>query len=688
MSNYFSKAGKVPLAYIICVTCVSFVAGCGGGEDAQGSAQTQSNLEYPNSSNLAFEAKGLYDRNEVAFAQSITGTAVSLGGSVPINSGDSSNRKKTTIFSVSNFDNPAEKLSNWKFIIGAEYPGARGTLSEIISDLNGTVASRLSYDLGCNTASITAKTSDPCGKYVGMALQLSQPIDFSPDESLSLSFKYKDTQSMVNPIIRITDATGQTFQYKTTNRTLETQNHDDWQTAVVNLKNFVNHFGGVNDGVIRSPIKGIFIGVGNFSLQMPAGWIDIDDIEIIKNRSQVYELDDHKPVAVPSDFPTYVGRLAASTYTSLELAHKKAKDVGITIIRRSMQWNSVEKNGAYDFTEFDQIADTLQARGMSVLWIIQGGHVNHGGKAPIAPEDQDAFARFAYAAAAHFKNKNVVGFEIWNEPNTFQFWPSPNPYKYASLLNKAAAAIKAADPHAKTISGGTAGVDMTYSLQLASQINFNNLDAVGVHPYTRENPESYAAGCAPLSKINSLKYPSRKIWNTESGFPSYGYFDSKVFGDGLSLSARNRQAILNLRTVLTQLAVNTPLITLTSLTDYGEDPLSKEANFGLMNHLGWDKPSMYAMRMLIASQYGRTFKGAMGDLPAGLHAVKWEGETDSVFAIWSDDPRAGSYILKVPPSANRVKRWSGLGIVGVNKGAYTEIALSEQDGPVFVRLMK
>ncbi|MFN4266233.1 MAG: cellulase family glycosylhydrolase [Aquabacterium sp.] len=589
---------------------------------------------------------------------------------------------------IANFNTLTDKVSNWSYINGNEFPGASGSLAEAVSDQDGTPAARLSYDLGCGATAVTLKTSAACGKYVGMSLRLPTPLDISAADSPVLTFSFRNPQAAVNPFVRVIDGSGQTLQFKAAGRSIQAPGGQTWQKIYVPVGRSTTFFGGANDGVLRAPIKGIFIGVGDFTLQQPPGWIDVDNIEVLKSPTFAFELKTAAPVSHLSAYPTYVGRLAVTTHTSMGLAHDKAKAAGIQIVRRDLLWGSVEVNGRYDFTEANRIASALAAKGMSVLWILRGGHPNYGGGTPATDASRDAFARFAAATAANFRGKNVFGYEIWNEPNGVQFWPNKDPLDYARLLNKTGAAIRTADVGAKVISGGTAGLDTNYSIQLAGATNPSAIDAFAVHPYSKATPESLAFGMAPLASIVNSQGLNKPIWNTEWGFSSYGDFDAAVYGDGYSAKARARQAVLVLRKVLTQLALDVPFIAIHSLVDYGSDPIHRETNFGLLANDGSDKPAMSAIRTLYSAQSGRAFKGALADVPPGLHVVKWESESDSVYAVWTENVNVENYKVRIPATANSLKRWDGTSPVSTLNGGYYELALAERDGPLWVRIPK
>lgn len=590
---------------------------------------------------------------------------------------------------IASFDTATDRVSNWTYINGNEYPGAKGGLTQVVSDKNGTNSARLSYDLGCSTTVVGVKTAEACGRYVGMTINLAQPVDVAAVDAPFLSFSFKDPQSMVDPFVRVIDGTGQTLQYKVYGRSVEYPVGGVWQKLQFPLSKPKTYYGGANDGVLHSPIRGLFIGVGSFTLQVPAGYIEIDDVAILKTPSRSFKLSSSAAVGVASKFPTYVGRLAATTYTSMPSSLDKAKAVGINIIRRDMLWSKVEKNGVFDFTEYDGIAANIATRGMSVVWILRGGHLDHGGVVPVTDADRAAFAKFAAAAATNYKGRNVSAYEIWNEPNGVQFWPNQDPLDYAKLLNLAAAAIKKIDATVKVVTGGTAGIDFNYTARLAGAVTPAAIDAVGFHPYAlKSSPETLAYGVAPLGNLLMASAVNKPLWNTEWGISSFGDIDAAVYGNGFAAAARNRQAVLVARTILTQLAVDVPFITIHSLVDYGSNATNRENNFGLLTNDGSDKPGIFAMRMLAAAQSGRSFKGALSDVPPGLHVVKWESGTDRVFVIWADDAASGSFKISIPSSAATVKRWDGLGLMNNLVSGYYEVALSEGDGPIVTRIPK
>ena len=89
----------------------------------------------------------------------------------------------------------------------------------------------------------------------------------------------------------------------------------------------------------------------------------------------------------------------------------------------------------------------LTRAGVRPMFILDyGNRLYDHGQLPRSDSARAAFARFASAAARHFRGQGVI-WEIWNEPNIEQFWkPEPDAQAYALLALETARAVRAADP--------------------------------------------------------------------------------------------------------------------------------------------------------------------------------------------------------------------------------------------------
>jgi hypothetical protein len=323
---------------------------------------------------------------------------------------------------------------------------------------------------------------------------------------------------------------------------------------------------------------------------------------------------------------------------------------------------------------------------MGVLWILDYGHPDHGGSIPRTPQDVAAFGRFAEAAAAHFKGRNVR-YEIWNEPNTSQFWaPSPNASEYAVLLREAVAAIRRADPSAKISSGGLSRFDLGFLSQSVDPTLAGGLNAISVHPYPKTGPETIAPDLGTLREWTARALGEQiEIWDTEWGYSS-AEAPRDAPSNGHTEEGRNRQAGLAVRELLTVWAVGLPVAVWYDLRDDGADPANPEDNYGLLDSSGNEKPAMHAIRTLTSAVGGRKYAGMIQETPIGIHAMRLDGSTDTIFILWSDRPGDRRTIEYAKHDLISVTDLMGNAVKSKNgPSGRARVQIDDVTGPIYLR---
>jgi len=212
------------------------------------------------------------------------------------------------------------------------------------------------------------------------------------------------------------------------------------------------------------------------------------------------------------------------------------RDLGAKWVRRGFIWTNVEKTaGEYDFSRYDELVKNAHERGMNVLAGLALGNNKLYGSV-IEDKGREAYARYAAAAAAHFKGQNVL-FEIWNEPNVRTFWGSQDTNKdhkhnsepfaedYTKLVQATVKEMKQADPNCIVFGGSVSGLwsasfswmDMCFEKGILK----SGIDAWSVHPYSTKNPEDYVEAYATMraSMARHGARPDYPVFNTERGFP-------------------------------------------------------------------------------------------------------------------------------------------------------------------------
>lgn len=171
-------------------------------------------------------------------------------------------------------------------------------------------------------------------------------------------------------------------------------------------------------------------------------------------------------------------------------------ELGAGWARLYVDWSQIEQEKGLPqehlLEDFDHRIQGYRDRNVKVLltvfrapqWAAKDPHadVNKTNQPPARAED---YAAFVASLAARWKGK-VAAYEIWNEPDLAKWWhPAPNAGDYTALLKAAGQAIRAADPAARVITGGTAGANVGFlAAMYDAGMTKDDLDGIGVHMST------------------------------------------------------------------------------------------------------------------------------------------------------------------------------------------------------------
>jgi hypothetical protein len=283
---------------------------------------------------------------------------------------------------------------------------------------------------------------------------------------------------------------------------------------------------------------------------------------------------------------------------------------GFTWIRMDFGWEATEHTpGQYDFSQYDRLLATLDRHHLRAVLILDySNHLYDDGLSPHTDEGRAAFARWAAAAAVHFKGRGVL-WETWNEPNIGQFWkPKPSADDYAKLALATAKAIHEAVPDESVAGPATSRVDLPFLETCFAAGLLEHWSAVTVHPYRQEDPDTAAGDYRKLRELMAKCAPKGKplppIVSGEWGYSSgWKKFDEAKQGKMLP------------REWMTNLSEGIPLSIWYDWHDDGPDPKEPEHHFGTVRyeyHEGKDlvyapKPAYLAARTLTTALEGFHF---------------------------------------------------------------------------------
>ena len=286
---------------------------------------------------------------------------------------------------------------------------------------------------------------------------------------------------------------------------------------------------------------------------------------------------------------------------------------GLRVARMDLTWSVVEQQrGRYNFASYDPVINALTAHGIRPLCILGYSNmlyetVPSPSSTAVGPHTdalRQAFARFAAAAAAHYKGRGII-WELWNEPDNVRFWsPTPSPSGYMALVKAVVPELRRAGPSALIIAPALTGLSSQYPaawnyLENCFSLGLPGLvDAISAHPYRQSAPETVTADYQRLRALITRYAPKNKarmpIYNSE-----WGYSDTWV--------SRDQQAAYFTRLSLINILSGLPVSIWYDWQDDGNDPRQQEDNFGLLTWNGQPKPVYAAAQTLVRELGGYHF---------------------------------------------------------------------------------
>ncbi len=329
----------------------------------------------------------------------------------------------------------------------------------------------------------------------------------------------------------------------------------------------------------------------------------------------------------PPELPQGVGVNIHFT-TGHEADLDRIAAAGCKFIRMDFDWQATErKPGQYDWSAYDHLTTSLERRGLRALYILDysnplyespvrttnavtGAERETGIASPQHPASVAAFARWAGAAAGHFRGQHIV-WEIWNEPN-IGFWkPKPDARQYATLALAAGKAIREADPQATLLGPATSEFPWEFMETVFQAGALDYFDGVSVHPYRnpRQGPETAATDYRRLRSLIDRYAPTAKRGKILVISGEWGYASST---SGVSLET---QAAFLVRQQLANLLEGVPLSIWYDWKNDGSNPADNEHNFGTVLPELTPKPAYAALQTLTRelSGYRVVRRQAMGN---------------------------------------------------------------------------
>ena len=197
------------------------------------------------------------------------------------------------------------------------------------------------------------------------------------------------------------------------------------------------------------------------------------------------------------------------------------------------------KKGTFDTVwgvpQVDKAVQMANARGLKVLGTFWLTPTWASGQTSgrVLPTDVNDYANAIKFAANRWAGQ-IQAWEVWNEPNASEFLNPVDPAAYTNLLKAAYPAVKAGNPNATVMPGGTMYVDTSFISSVYANGGKNFFDVMAVHPYQGkadlppDAPDANGAQIQRLTHLDALETlmaangdATKPIWMTEFGWSTH-----------------------------------------------------------------------------------------------------------------------------------------------------------------------
>lgn len=336
----------------------------------------------------------------------------------------------------------------------------------------------------------------------------------------------------------------------------------------------------------------------------------------------------------------------------------EAASSGIGWVRCAFAWSDLEPaRGDWRFEKPDMVVRKARERNIKVLGILAGspGWANGGNPWNYPPTDLEAWTIYAWTVSNRYRGI-VSAWEIWNEENIDQYWkPGPDPARYVQLLGLASAGVRAADPEAKVVMGGVAGLDPQYLDDCLGLGAAEYVDAVAYHPYPEtleeDNYSPQESRCRDI--VGFLRWlvsehttKDLEIWITELGWTTCAESPPGV--------SEQTQASYLLRSLINYAGTDVDMVFSYNLRD---EHLNEHDCYGLLRDDYTEKPSYrhYAtFNDVFSSTPAAPVPPASFDcaVPESLEAHCFTGEDGSLrIGVWKSDDSDDSLTIALKDCA-------------------------------------
>jgi hypothetical protein len=308
----------------------------------------------------------------------------------------------------------------------------------------------------------------------------------------------------------------------------------------------------------------------------------------------------------------------------------------------------------YNWAEFDKVIDSIKAMGKEpfiCLSYMPEVFSASGTSRVQPPADFTAWGALVHATVLHLnveRGLHIRYFEVWNEPNQWDFWQATFE-DYLRLYDTTVAAVTSADPSA--LVGGPAfssfePVGLGHFLNHVAATAGSRVDFLSWHAYGM-SPDDLAGQIRQARSIIA-QFPSLhpQLFITEFNVLQGGPGDTSAHSD----TDKVQGAIELLRSIESMNRERLDRAFLFELKD-GKGPADFWGRWGILTNSGHAKPIYYALQAYVKRPAGMLpVQVTSGPLDGSIGSMAFGGQSGSTLFLWYTGDTPARIKLRLPTS--------------------------------------
>ena len=384
----------------------------------------------------------------------------------------------------------------------------------------------------------------------------------------------------------------------------------------------------------------------------------------------------HEGRYIPADLLGVVHAGTSNTDEEYELINY----MGITWILQTFYWSDIEpQQGNWNFQGYDTFVDNAIANNVNVIgvlayetsWIFEEGKER---RKYIPPDKIPDFLNFVRTTAEHFKGR-VDAWCIWNEPN-WQFWTGTDE-EFFELSRQAINAVREADTDVILLGGAVnrniSGLRKKFIRGLFEYGGLGNADYIAFHPYDT-NVKTSVKTYEKFRKLVDEYGFGEKIWITEMGYPTGGWYPTRVTPK--NFPKRVVQAIAHLA-----YAGARKLLWYQLYDPAVREFADSEDFFGLVRSTDdYTSKGSEAFRLCALYMQDTICYVLTEGLPGSIQAFWFKGEDVSALVFWKDGTGSNRLNIMLPGANHQLHDI----VTGNSSPISAELTVKAGSDPVFI----